>query len=545
MIPAAPRVRTHRAVLRQERLLPFLRNPRSYPHRPRTVRLIQTHGAFVLIAPPWVYKLKKAVNFGFLDFSTLARRRHCLERELDLNRRLTREVYEGLVPITRTPGGFRWGGPGRPVEYALRMRLLCADGFLDRRLRRGAVAPGDVDRIADRMARFYREQRPPPSLGAAGRPARLRIATEENFRQTRRFIGRTLSEAAFETIREFTETVYRRRSRELARRVRDGWIRDGHGDLHLEHVHLTPDALNIYDCIEFNDRFRHLDVASDVAFLAMDLDFHGRPDLADRWVRNMARRLGDPGLTGLQDFYRCYRAYVRGKVESLHGEAHAATPRERAQADRVARQYFHLALRYSVAGCRPLVLVVMGRAASGKSTLAAGLEAELGWTRVASDPLRKRLAGVPLHHRGTAAERRRLYSGARTAATYRALMEAAVAEVRAGRSVILDATFSSSELRAALRRRCHRLGCGCCFIEARASMATVRSRLRARDGNTREVSDARLEDFDVITRRYQPPRELPAADRIAVATRGEPAEGVQRALQALARRQAAAEPSSR
>ena len=524
----------------QERLLPFLLNPRSYPHRPRTVRLIQTHSAFVFVAPPYVYKVKKAVNFGFLDFSTLARRHRFCEREVRLNQRLTDDIYLGVIPICATPTGFRWGDGGPVIEYAIRMRQLGASGFLDHRIRTHAATGRDLDRVVERLARFYETQTPSAAVAGAGRISRLRTATRENFRQTRGFVGNTLSPATYRAIREFTNTCYATRADLFAARVSGGRIRDCHGDLHLEHIHLTPRALNIYDCIEFNERFRRVDVANDLAFLAMDLDFHGRPDFARRVVRRMAERLDDPGMVRLMDFYKCYRAYVRGKVESLHSVAHAAGESERRASARRAERYFRLALQYAVAGSHPMIVAVMGPPGSGKSTIAQALARELGWDVVSSDRIRKEQAGVPLHVRGDAAARQRLYSATRTQQTYHGLCTAAVAAATEGRSLIVDATFGQAEHRAALRQACARAGATCCFVELRAGLGVTRERLRRREGKPGEISDARWEDFADLIRRYNPPDEIPDGDRLRIHGNADPDTAVSKALSLLARRQATA-----
>ncbi|MBX3734956.1 MAG: AAA family ATPase [Verrucomicrobiae bacterium] len=526
------------AVIRQERLLPFLLDPRSYPHRPRSVTLIQTHGAFVFVAPPFVYKVKKAVNFGFLNFSTLQRRRHCCEREVVLNRRLTSDLYLGVLPITEKGGRFAWDGDGRVVEVAIQMRRLAPAYFLDRRLDRGAVTPADLERVAARMAAFYRTQAPGARVSRAGGADQVRRLTDGNFQHMRQFAGRTLPDASLQALEAYTARAFQRLARAFEARVREGHVVDGHGDLHLEHIHLTPRTLNIYDCIEFNDRFRQLDVAADIAFLAMDLDFRGRPDLARLVSERVSQALNDPGLLRMLDFYKCYRACVRGKVESLRSVAHAAPHGERTDAAVRARDYFRLALRYAVSGSSPMVLVVLGPPATGKSTVAAALARELGWDRLVSDRLRKELAGVPLHHRGSSAERRQLYSRARTEATYEALIVAAVTEAARGQSVILDATFSARRHRETLRKRCAGAGADCCFIELWAPATILRARLEARARAPGEVSDARLEDLSTVLRRYHPPSELPSRDRIRIGT-SRPSDAVlARILTALARRQA-------
>jgi predicted kinase len=414
------------------------------------------------------------------------------------------------------------------------MRQLSERSFLDRLIRRDEVVPGDLDRIVLRLREFYEAQHPTEEVEAWGRIDRLRISTNENFRQVHAFLGQTLSRPAFVAIRGYTEEFYRKHRRLFASRIRERWIRDCHGDLHLEHVHITPRALNIYDCIEFNDRFRYVDVANDAAFLAMDLDYEGRPDLAKYFASRMAAALNDEGMPRLMDFYKCYRACVRGKVESLHSIAPAAPEAERqASADR-ARRYFQWALRYAVSGSEPLVLVVMGRIASGKSTLARALASELGWRVVSSDAVRKEMAGFPLYERSSAGARRRLYSKTMTRKTYARLLAAAEAEIKAGRSVILDATFARREHRAALIRRLHLRRIAFRFLEAQASDAVVKRRLAARASKSGEVSDARLEDFNMLTRLYSPPTELPREQRATVRTGATLESTVTAALRALA-----------
>ena len=250
-------------------------------------------GRWCFVVPPFVYKIKKPVDLGFLDFSTLEKRRYFCEREVQLNSRLSPGIYLGVVSITSEGEGFAFGGNGPVVEVAVKMLQLSADGFLDARIKAGNAGEPELERVARMLAEFYQKQPPTPEIAEWGGIGKLRVSTDENFSQTGDFIGKTLSRRAFEAIREFTDSCYERRRPLFEKRVADGWIRDCHGDLHLDHVHVTDDALHIYDCIEFNDRFRYLDVANDVAFLAMDLDHHERPDLARFFVRRMAELLGD------------------------------------------------------------------------------------------------------------------------------------------------------------------------------------------------------------------------------------------------------------
>ena len=321
--------------------------------------------------------------------------------------------------------------------------------------------------------------------------------------------------------------------------MREHRIRDCHGDLRLEHIHLGPRHLSIYDCIEFNDRLRYLDWANDLAFLAMDFDYQGRPDLADYFLRQMAIALGDEDLLAVVDFYKCYRAYVRGKVETIQSlDAPEVAAKEGSL--RKARNYFKLALRYAVAGSQPLVVIVMGRIASGKSTLARMLGRELDWEVFSSDVLRKTLARVPLSGRVLGAKKKeQLYAEEMTERTYQALLANAIRHVRQRYSVILDATYSRRLHRDQLRDRLRNAGVAFCFIEAKASNKIIRARLKVRTGKTAQVSDARIEDFQTLSELYEPPKELPAPELAALETaKTRPEATITNVLKALAERRA-------
>ena len=365
---------------------------------------------------------------------------------------------------------------------------------------------------------------------------KLEISTDENSRQTEDFIGFTISRPAFETIRFYTSNFYLRHADLFESRIRERRIRNCHGDLHLEHIHISPTTLSIYDCIEFNDRFRCIDVANDVAFLAMDLDFHGRPDLSRQFTGRIMEALNDRGMRCLMDFYKCYRAYVRGKVESFHQSIPGPPERERRESRARAGRYFRLALQYVVRGSEPMVLIAMGRAASGKSTLARSVGRELGWEVFSSDYIRKKLAGVPLYKRCGPVVRRRLYSKAMTRRTYDMLLQSAINRSKERRSLIIDATFSSRQHRDELRQKLGALGVAYCFIETQASQETLKKRLTEREGATDEISDARLEDFEMLTQSYEAPAEIGQRRLIAMDTERPLEATVVETLKALAQR---------
>ena len=268
--------------MRQQRLVKFLASPSSYLHNPTEVRFIETHISWVFIASPFVFKVKKPVDLGFVDFSTLEKRHHFCRRELELNRRLCPEIYLAVMPIYESDAGFSFDDEdGEIAEYALKMRELPHGWFLSELLAKGLVEETEINRVIACLRQFYAAQTPRPEIEAWGTPEKLKISTDENFAQVEAFAGKTISPIAFETIRYFTDSFYAANQQLFHERIQQHRILDCHGDLHLDHVHITPEATSIFDCIEFNDRFRFIDVANDLAFLAMDFDFEGRRDLSE------------------------------------------------------------------------------------------------------------------------------------------------------------------------------------------------------------------------------------------------------------------------
>ena len=502
---------------RQSRgLVDFLESPASYPHRPPVVRAIQTHISWVFIASPFVFKVKKTLSLGFLDFSTLEKRRHFCERELKLNRRLAPEIYLDVVPIYKSSSGFSFNEEGQVAEYAVKMKelphawsarhSLGEGGFLNELLEQNLVGEKEINRVITRLRQFYESEPPSAEIEEWGTPAKLKISTDENFIQVKPFVGKTISPAAFDTIQHFTNGFYSANEKLFLERVEQHRIRDCHGDLHLDHIHLTPDRLSIFDCIEFNDRFRFIDIANDLAFLAMDFDFEGRRDLANLLLRNAAREFRDPDLLKVADFYKCYRAFVRGKVESIQ-----ATEKETANSaehEKIAARYFQLALQYAVRDSQPLTLVVMGRVGTGKTTVALQLGRELNWPVFSSDETRKTLAGIPLMERTAPDRREEIYSDPITKQTYAKLVGDGLAAAKAHGGAVLDATFSRRANRDFLREQCRRAHARLEIVELDVDLATIRTRLAARNRSAGETSDARLEDLEKLTAAYEPPTEL-------------------------------------
>lgn len=522
-----------------QRVVDFLSDPRSYPHQPAEVHLIQTHASWVFIAPPLVYKIKKPVNFGFLDFTTLELRKADCERELLLNRRLAPDVYLGLEAVRQCDGALGFTEQGAVVEWVVKMREMDSRFFLNRLLHQpGAFNPSDMERLVNTLHQFYITQPPPPPAETEQALERIQTSTQGNFDATCPFVGQSLSASALAAIGHYSCEFQDRQSSLLAARVRNGWIRDCHGDLHLEHIHVTADAIRIFDCVEFNKDFRFIDVASDLAFLAMDLDFNHRPDLADDLIERFAALFQDTELKPLMDFYKCYRACVRGKVESLLSNAATAPVAEKEASLDLARRYFRLALHYAVNGSKPRAIVIMGQVASGKSALAEALAAETEWPIVSSDRLRKTMAKVPLHRRGTQDERAELYSPQMTRRVYTEIGDRVLQSLRGYRPMIVDATFSRRHDRDSLRQLLDSEGFGATWIEAHASDSLTQVRLRLRETTDGVVSDARIEDFERLRRSYEPPSELAGDTLLRADTASTTGEALHELLTQMADRRA-------
>ena len=475
--------------------------PGFYPVPPAGVTLLQTHISFVLLAGDDVYKLKKPVRFAFLDFSTLERRRHFCHEEVRLNRRLAGDVYRGVLAIVPRGAGFALApaDAADAVEYAVHMRRLPAECVLARLLDAGAVTPALIDRIAERLVAFHAGCDASAAIARGGDPAEIARLMDEDFAEVVALHGDTISAADDAAVQRWCHGRLRALDALLRRRQATGRIRDGHGDLHAEHVYCLDDGLVIVDCIEFNPGFRHRDVAADVAFLAMDLDYHGHPGLAAHLVAAYADRAGDPDLPALVPFYACQRAYIRGKVDSLKSREPEVDPADAAAARASAARHFALAVRYTWADAR-LLVVVCGLSGSGKSTVATALAARTGFAHVNSDRTRKQLAGLAPTDRGGP----ELYTPARSAATYAALYAAAEGYLAAGHGVILDATFQRRVDRDRAAAVAAAAGAPVLFVECRADDAEIRRRLAVRTARADDPSDADWAIYVQQRDRYEP-----------------------------------------
>jgi len=482
------------------RLLHLLSKPDAYLHPCDAVQVCQTHISAVFLAGPYAYKIKKPADLGFLNFSTLERRRHfCLE-EVRLNRRLAPRVYLGVVPICLHQGRLTVDGEGEPVEWAVWMERLADDATLLSHLTRGEVTADRIRLLAARIAGFHRGAESGPHVAAAGRWEVVARNARENFEQSTLQVGQTVHRSVFQRFQELTEGALEALRPLMDERAARGVPRDTHGDLHSDHVYFfpdrpAPDDLAIVDCMEFSERLRYADPVADAAFLAMDLEFRGRRDLARVFAGAYVDASADSEGLALFPFYSAYRAAVRAKVDGMKAREAEVPASARAAADQSSRAHWLLGLsclEYPIR--RPCLVLVGGLPGTGKSTLARGLGAAAGFTVIATDHVRKELAGVLPATEASAPFGEGLYTPEWNDRTYAECSRRAAAALSRGQRVVVDASFREEDRRLDFLRLARASGVPGLLFCCQAERDQVRRRLAMRRG---DVSDA---DWDIYLR---------------------------------------------
>jgi aminoglycoside phosphotransferase family enzyme/predicted kinase len=504
------------------RLLETMINPDFYPHKPAKVELVQTHISYVFIAGDIVYKIKKPVNFGFLDFTSLEKRKFYCEEELRLNKRLAPSIYLDVAPIAEdSRGNLIPDSGGEVVEYAVRMKKLPQDRMLKTLLAKGQVDEKVIDAVAHKIAAFHQLAETGGRIDDMGTITTIRHNQEENFAQTVNYINVTIPEYQNNFIKEYVENFLAEKKTLLEKRVGSHKIRDCHGDLHLEHICIT-DEIIIFDCIEFNERFRFGDVAAEVAFLTMDLDFNGYTRQAEAFVRSYLKYSGDTDLPILLNFYRCYYAYVRGKVISFRLDQKEIPAGERAQITKSAERYFDCAYTYAIRLERPVLILTAGLMGSGKSYQARNFAARLGARTIRTDLLRKEILKIDSaerHHVQFGAE---IYSDGISRLTYDKAYELAAATIKLGKPVIIDASFKRRSERQKAMELARQLAVPFFLIECICSDEIIKIRLEKRVQEKNNVSDGRWEIFQQQKKDFDAINEIPAGHHFKIDTSGNP-----------------------
>jgi hypothetical protein len=451
--------------------------------------VVETHISWVILTGDYAYKLKKPLDLGFLDFSTLERRRFCCEEELRLNRRLAPALYLDVVAVTGSADAPRMGGTGTAIEYAVRMRQFEETARLDRVLERGALDPARLDDLARRVARFHAALPPAGADSAFGGADSIAFYARQNFDQIRPRLAASEDRELLSRLDDWTIRELESRAATFARRKQDGFVRECHGDLHLGNIALIGGEPVVFDCIEFNPELRWIDVTSEAAFAVMDLEDRGRRDLAHRFLNTWLESCGDyPGLAVLR-FYLVYRALVRAKVAAIRLGQPELPERERETALAQCREYLQLALRFTRPP-RPWLAITRGLSGSGKTRLTLAAVETLGAIRIRSDVERKRLFGLAPEARTGSAPDQGIYGRAAGERTYARLAELADSALRAGFSVIVDATFLECARRQAFRALARRCGAPFAILDFQTPDEVLERRVAAREAAGQDASEA-------------------------------------------------------
>lgn len=478
-------VPTEDAAALQERLI------RAWPAggAHATVRHVETHISHVLLVGRYAYKIKKPVNFGFLDFSTLEKRRLCCEEELRLNRRLAPEIYRAVIPVTGTPdapvlGGDR--GNSRPFEYAVKMRRFAQSALLDRLLARKALGAGVIDALADRVAVFHAQAPKCAKASDFGSPEVVWSAVSANFRQLRKCLSESGACASLDRLEQWSTERHARLSATFTARRAD-MVRECHGDLHLGNIVLIKGQPVIFDCIEFSPGLRWIDVISEIAFMVMDLEERGRRDYGHRFLNRYLEQTGDYAALPLLPYYQVYRALVRAKVAALRAgqEAEKNAKHELAMCNK------YLAYAERIIQPVPCSLTLFhGLSGSGKSWAAQILLEATGAIRLRSDVERKRLAGFRIDGKTRSEIHGGIYTREATAATYARLAELARETLGAGYPVLIDAACLEAWQREMFRALAEESGVPFAIVHCRAPEDVLRRRLMARELSGNDASEA-------------------------------------------------------
>ncbi|MGB8700026.1 MAG: AAA family ATPase [Thermosynechococcaceae cyanobacterium] len=462
------------------------------------IGLLQTHISYVFLTGDYAYKVKKSVNFGFLDFSDPEKRRYFCQEELRLNRRLSPDLYLAVVPIVQDAGHYRFArnqsAPVSAVDYAVQMRQFPQDMLLSRLFQDNQLTPQMIQALGQLVAAFHRQADTNPQIQTYGSVDAIGQVDANNYALSEPFIGHAQTQQQNDETRAFTTQFRLQHTDALTQRQRAGKIRECHGDLHLNNVCLYNNKIQIFDCIEFSPAFRNIDTIYDMAFMVMDLAFHGRIDLANLFLNTYLEETGDYEGAGLLPLYLCMRAYIRGNVNALSLKDRTISTADKADLLRRSQAYYHLAWRYAQRSPGRL-LMMSGVSGSGKSTIARQLAQSLNAIHIRSDAVRKHLAGIPLQQRGDqdGASESGIYTPEMTHKTYTRLLELGLFLAQQGFVVILDAKYDRQVLRQGVLEAAAIAHIPIHIVQCVAPTEVLRDRLQTRTGDITDATADLLE----------------------------------------------------
>jgi aminoglycoside phosphotransferase family enzyme/predicted kinase len=476
-------------------LVQSMMQPEFYPHPVQLpIQLVQTHISYILLTGDFAYKIKKAVDFGFLDYSTLTKRHHFCNEELRLNQRGAAQIYLDVLPVSEVGDRLQLGDSSNPVEYVVKMRQFPQETLLNALFDRGELTEELLIRLATAIAQFHAQAATSDYIRSFGEIPKVRQSIDENYEQTEKYIGGPQTQTQFDETRDYTDRFFAERQALFDSRMQYNWIRECHGDLHLRNICYWNDQLLLFDCIEFNEPFRFVDVMFDIAYIVMDLQARNRPDLSTVFLNTYIEQTGDWEGLQILPLYVSRQSYVRAKVTSFLLDIPSVPEAEKQTASETAALYYQLAWQVTKP-CQGQLILMAGLSGSGKSTVARSLAKRLQAVHIRSDAVRKHLGGIALSERGGP----ELYTSEMTHKTYSRLIELGITLAQAGYPVILDAKYDRQALRgeAIAQAEAHHLPLK--IVNCTAPLAVLENRLKQRTG---DIADATA---DLLPQQYLEP----------------------------------------
>ncbi|HSO66676.1 MAG TPA: AAA family ATPase, partial [Desulfatirhabdiaceae bacterium] len=457
-------------------LIQSLMNPQIYDHPVKQCRLIETHISWVILTGTYAYKLKKPLDLGFLDFSSLGQRHFFCEEELRLNRRLAPNLYLSVESITGSIAHPQWNGPDEPIEYAVKMAEFSQNAQMDRMLAKGRLKSRQIDALAQMVSDFHQQATVADSDQVYGNAEQAQKPVMDNFSLIRKQIACPGDLCLLDELEHWTQSTIQELIPVFARRKADNRIRECHGDLHLKNLAWLDHAPVAFDCIEFNPNLRWIDVINDAAFLVMDLLDRARPDLAWRFLNRYLETGGDYDGVSILKFYIVYRALVRAKIHAIRMGQPGISSTDQILAERACHDYLCLACK-TIQPSTPALIITHGPSASGKSTLTQPLLEQLGAIRIRSDVERKRIHGIDPSQSAGASQGQGIYSDKATRRTFDHLAKLAGLILDAGYPVIVDAAFLDRHHRKQFEKLAVEKRAGYIILDFKASPNGLRRRI--------------------------------------------------------------------
>lgn len=477
--------------------LQLLLKPKFWGKDCKKVNLIQTHTSWVFLTGKYAYKVKKPVFFGFLDYTTLSAREHFCQEEFRINQILAPDIYFEVIPIVKQGQKIMLkprAGKYQVLDYALKMRELPQEAIMTNCLKRNKINYSDVGEIARIIANFHNESKSKPEFHKYGSPDIIKYNWDENFAQTEPFIGITISEKIFSEIKEKVEKFSKDHEVLFRKRTSDQKVKQCHGDLHSRNIFIA-DKVYIFDCLEFNPRFAVSDVASEIAFFVMDLEFYRHKHLADFFVNRYLHYTNDWELLKVLDFYKCYRAYVRGKVTGFNLNDRGMSKADKEQAKALAKQYFALAYKYAEnLSAKSKLIMVMGLPGVGKTFLAQRLAEHISAYHLCSDIIRKEITNTPVEMHRFEGYGKGIYTREVSGKTYEEMNARAENYLSQGKSCIIDATFTWEKSRNEAKEMAQKQDAQFFLINCTCPERTVMARMKKREKEF-SLSDATPEIY--------------------------------------------------